>query len=411
MTANCAGVSVVKSEEANREAGLVRWREFLPRAGDYAAVRNYDEPPHAGVSQLSPYLTTRLLLEEEVVSSVLAAYSWPAVEKFVQEVCWRTYWKGWLEQRPAVWQNYAEEVRSLLARWEEDSRYVAAVTGSTGIECFDHWVRELVETGYLHNHARMWFASIWIFTLELPWELGAAFFHRHLLDGDPASNTLSWRWVAGQQTLGKHYVATAENIRKFTRGRFHPAGQLREDASPLAAEKPPEPVLLPSADFAPVDAGEKTGLLLLGCDLCPECSPLAGSAFAGVAGGWPGKVLPDGDPAAGVVDFYRGAFADSLARAVRHFGTEETWLGEDDWLGDLRDWVAQRGLEKIVTLQPTVGPWANLWQQVVQLLGESRCLSIRRPWDQKLWPHATRGFFPFKSKLPAELQQLGCRVR
>jgi deoxyribodipyrimidine photo-lyase len=66
-------------------------------------------------------------------------------------------------------------------------------------------VQELVETGYLHNHARMWFASIWIFTLRLPWELGADFFLRHLLDGDAASNTLSWRWVAGLHTKGKHY--------------------------------------------------------------------------------------------------------------------------------------------------------------------------------------------------------------
>ena len=96
--------------------------------------------------------------------------------------------------------------------------------GATGIDCFDAWARELVATGYLHNHARMWFASIWIFTLRLPWELGADFFLRHLIDGDPASNTLSWRWVAGLQTAGKTYLATAENIARFTGGRFAPQG-------------------------------------------------------------------------------------------------------------------------------------------------------------------------------------------
>ncbi len=73
--------------------------------------------------------------------------------------------------------------------------YERAVEGRTGIDGFDDWARQLVETGWLHNHTRMWFASIWIFTLRLPWALGAAFFLRHLLDGDPASNTLSWRWV------------------------------------------------------------------------------------------------------------------------------------------------------------------------------------------------------------------------
>jgi deoxyribodipyrimidine photo-lyase len=85
-----------------------------------------------------------------------------------------------------------------------------AVNGQTGLTCFESWVTELVETGYLHNHARMWFASIWILTLGLPWRLGAVFLYRHLLDGDAASNTLGWRWVAGLQTRGKPYPADAK---------------------------------------------------------------------------------------------------------------------------------------------------------------------------------------------------------
>ena len=66
----------------------------------------------------------------------------------------------------------------------------------------------------------MWFASIWIHTLNLPWQLGADFF-KNLLDGDPASNTLSWRWVAGLHTQGKCYLATENNIKKFTNNRFN----------------------------------------------------------------------------------------------------------------------------------------------------------------------------------------------
>ena len=65
----------------------------------------------------------------------------------------------------------------------------------------------LKENNYLHNHARMWFASIWVFTLDLPWQLGAEFFMKHLFDGDAAANTLGWRWVAGIQTQGKNYLA------------------------------------------------------------------------------------------------------------------------------------------------------------------------------------------------------------
>ena len=82
----------------------------------------------------------------------------------------------------------------------------------------------------------MWFASIWIFTLNLPWELGARFFMRYLFDGDAASNTLSWRWVAGIQTQGKHYLARESNIRKFTNQRFMNAA-LNENAPPLVNHK------------------------------------------------------------------------------------------------------------------------------------------------------------------------------
>jgi deoxyribodipyrimidine photolyase len=174
-----------------------------------------------------------MLLESEVVASVRANWAFPAVEKFVQEVYWRTYWKGWLEQRPAAWTRWTEAVPRLREglSGQQQSAWAAACAGQTGIAGFDDWARELVATGYLHNHARMWFASIWIFTLRLPWELGAAFFYEHLLDGDAASNTLSWRWVAGLQTAGKTYVARADNIAHYTEGRCTPAsGQLASAA-------------------------------------------------------------------------------------------------------------------------------------------------------------------------------------
>ena len=94
------------------------------------------------------------------------------------------------------------------------------IEARSGIPAMDAWTSELIETGYLHNHARMWYASIWIHTLKLPWTLGAEFFLRNLLDGDVASNTLSWRWVAGLHTVGKFYLAQKSNICKFTAGRL-----------------------------------------------------------------------------------------------------------------------------------------------------------------------------------------------
>lgn len=210
-----------------REAAITRLNSFVPRAGrPYANGRNYDrgEWDHQSVSGLSPYLSRRMITEEEVVSAVLEVHGLETVEKYVQEVCWRSYWKGWLEQHPKVWTRYLAELEEERRKWTEDpslqKRLQTAETGRTTITAFNHWVNELKNQGYLHNHARMWFAGIWIFDLGLPWQLGADFFFRHLLDRDAASNTLSWRWVAGLQTPGKRYVPSAGNIEKFTEGRF-----------------------------------------------------------------------------------------------------------------------------------------------------------------------------------------------
>ena len=231
----------------SRDCGERRLRSFLPNAGRrYAERRNYDHGPgdRSNVSTLSPWIRHRLVTEAEVVRAVLEKQTYRSAEKFIQEVLWRTYWKGWLELRPGVWDDY----RGAVDGWHRElagddvlrNRYCKATEGRTGIDCFDAWARELVEHGYLHNHARMWFASIWIFTLKLPWELGADFFLRFLLDGDPASNTLSWRWVAGIQTPGKTYLARPDNIAKFTGARWKAIDQLATEAAPVPAQPPPE---------------------------------------------------------------------------------------------------------------------------------------------------------------------------
>jgi len=196
--------------EPSREAALARLAQFAPNMGrDYAQLRNSDGGAGARcVTGLSPHIRHRLITEGEMVGAALAHHGAERAEKFIQEVFWRSYWKGYLELRPQMWREYRQ-----AAQAAPQPRFLAkAMAGQTGIECFDAWAQELTETGWLHNHTRMWFASIWIFTLRLPWELGAEFFLAHLADADAASNTLSWRWVAGIQTPGKHYLARAENI-------------------------------------------------------------------------------------------------------------------------------------------------------------------------------------------------------
>ena len=217
--------------EISREGALNQLDNFIKtELSSYSLKRNFDLGPDdkSNVSCLSPYISHRLITEYEVTKKVLSKFQYQKVEKYVQEIFWRVYWKGWLELRPQVWSDFIEDLKNI----EENDDYKKAINGETQIECFNDWVKELKENNYLHNHTRMWFASIWIFTLRLPWQKGAEFFMKHLFDGDAASNTLSWRWVAGIQTKGKNYIAHAWNISKFTKKRYQSV-TLNENAVPL----------------------------------------------------------------------------------------------------------------------------------------------------------------------------------
>ena len=225
--------------EATKAAALNRLNNFVEKnLSEYSKLRNFDFGPEkrTNISGLSPYITHGVINEKEVIEKSLSKFSFSKNEKFIQEVLWRTYWKGWLELRPNVWTDYLVELNKIREEYKDNQNYKNAIDGKTNIECFNFWVTELKENNYLHNHTRMWFASIWIFTLELPWQLGAEFFMQHLYDGDSASNTLGWRWVAGIQTQGKHYLANEWNIKKFTNNRFRNI-KLNETAPPKVSEK------------------------------------------------------------------------------------------------------------------------------------------------------------------------------
>ena len=185
---------------------------------NYSKLRNFDfgVDKRDNISNLSKFISHRVLFEFDVIKKVLNKYPYIKVEKFVQEIFWRVYWKCHLEHKPDIWTDFI----NYNFQSNENANYLKAINSQTGIECFDEWVKELKEFNYLHNHTRMWFASIWIFTLNLPWQLGAKFFLSHLFDGDEAVNTLSWRWVAGLQTKGKNYIAKSWNVEKFSNKRF-----------------------------------------------------------------------------------------------------------------------------------------------------------------------------------------------
>ncbi len=380
---------------ATRADALACLEAFLPRAGRaYAATRNDDAGPGVAgsTSRLSPAIRRRLVSEAEVCARVVGAHGFGAAEKFIQEVCWRTYWVGWLEQRPDIWKRYVADVERLAG--ERHHMLDAAITGRTGIDCLDAWVAELTETGWLHNHARMNFASIWIFTLRLPWQLGADFFYRHLLDACPASNTLSWRWVAGVQTVGKSYAARAEIIRARSGGRFAVAAPLAREAVPVPADIIPPPLGLRAAGRA--DPALRTGLFVTTADLSAETlvlPPLVAVAATTRIGGAPTALKRA---------HAETALADGLARAAVHAGCAPDRLDEDEAIAAMRDWAARHRLQQVVTAEAAVGPVADrIAALAAALAGDGvRLVQLRRDWDAAAWPLATKGFFGFKAAIP-----------
>ncbi|MGF1500426.1 MAG: FAD-binding domain-containing protein [Paracoccaceae bacterium] len=403
-------IASLAAEQPTRSAGLARLEAFRPNMGSrYAKGRNYDNGPgrHTAVSTLSPYIRRRLVTEEEAVRMALSEFPLSACEKFVQEVFWRTYFKGWLEGRPSVWMAYraglARDLDAIAGDRALAKRIAQAEEGRTGLDCFDAWAEELVETGYLHNHARMWFASLWIFTLELPWRVGADFFLRHLLDGDPASNTLGWRWVAGLHTKGKNYSAQAWNIAKFTRNRFQPEPrEINEAAVPLEehGETPPHaPPRLPE----PFEPTRPTVLLITEEDCRPE-ELIATDGLLGVAALEAPALRSPRDVADHVGAFDHGALMDAADRLER----APHWLAAGD-PASLADWARAQGAEQVVTPFVPVGPVRDWLDEAERPLGDAgiRLAEVRRDWDTLTWPSATAGFFKVKSKIPKVLGQIG----
>jgi deoxyribodipyrimidine photo-lyase len=393
--------------EPTRESGWKQLEAFLPRARVYEERRGYVEPPdHANVSRLSPWLQKRLVLEEEVVAAARAWWGFARVEKLIQETHWRTYWKGWLEHHPEVWDRWAEAAprRRDELRGELRSAHEAALAGATDIACFNAWARELRETGWLHNHARMWFASIWVHTLRLPWELGVAFFQEHLLDGDAASNTLSWRWVAGLHTPGKTYLARRDNIARYAgaelappEGRLAEAPLVLSEPPPTRRELPARPTSWRETELGEGGGGGRVGLWLHPEDLCAEVGGLADAPVAAIFAGWPRELGRRAGWSAGVEIWTRAALEDGAERAGRRFACGVERGAKETLAAALVEWARRERLDAVLVHEPMQGPWraeALAAERALAAAGVS-LLWIRRKWDDRLWPLATRVFFPF----------------
>ena len=370
----------------SRLAALDRLNKFIESdISNYNSKRNFDYgvDNRRNVSCLSPYIAHRLITEYETIKLVLLKHPFQKVDKFIQEIFWRVYWKGWLEMRPGVWTDFIEDIKMI----EEDEKYIKAINGETEIECFNDWINELKNFNYLHNHTRMLFASIWIFTLGLPWQKGAEYFMRHLYDGDAASNTLSWRWVAGLQTKGKHYVAQAWNISKFTNNRYKNI-QLNENALPIIDKR--------EYKLKPIKINKNEALnevlILFENDLSIENLNLKNYSeiFCILLSNKKRKIQIDDK----VLNYKKKLIEDQVSRHKKIKLIDEKLLEEK-----------LVSLKSFDVIYPSVGE--NL--SYLKNLRKNNDLNlnyITREDDEYCWQFSTKGYFNFKSNIPKIFQKL-----
>ena len=387
---------------SSKKMAKIQLSEFIQnKLKLYPKLRNYDfgnlDDNYA--SGLSPIITRRILSEEYIVRKVLAVFPFKIIEKFIQEICWRTYWKGYLEQYPSIWESYLKEIE--IFNYIKDTRaYMQAVNGKTKIKCFNHWIRTLIRNNYLHNHSRMWFASIWSHTLSLPWQLGAEFFMEHLLDADPASNTLSWRWVVGLHTENKSYLARPDNIQKYTDGNFNPIGFLAEDIS-----KKVKYIKYDKKDLNIKNGFHKKKLhciLIHENDLSlhhlPECDILLIQKTNY-------KRIKRGTK----IKFFIDKCLEGCIKDAKNQFNAKIFTFEFEKKIKIKKLIQENNITTIHTPYPSIGYLKN------EMMIFEKSLSIKfeylySKWDSLFWPHADKGFFKLKKQIPRILNKLETNI-
>ena len=356
---------------------------------EYSKLRNFDFGPNkrSNISCISPYVTHGVINEIEIIKKSLKKYSFVKNEKFIQEVLWRVYWKGWLELRPDVWTDFKYSLKKLKKEYENNNKYIEAINAKTNIDVFNSWVNELKNFNYLHNHTRMWFASIWIFSLKLPWQLGAEFFLQHLYDGDAASNTLGWRWVAGVQTKGKHYIATEWNIKKFTNNRFNNI-KLNENAPPVNEDKFYKIISKNFNNLLPTD---DRALIVFDNNLSFETSDFVNQKFDKIL-----LVSNDNKNRQIILSEKLIEFKNALIKDQKKRLNERSINCEIISIEDLL-----KIKDKIYALYPEVGE--NL--DYLNLNNLENISFLYRKIDQYSWKFCNKGFFNFKNYIPKIIQE------
>ncbi|MDF5729444.1 MAG: FAD-binding domain-containing protein [Rhizonema sp. PD38] len=184
----------------------------------YGKTRNFFT---GAVTRLSPYIRYGVLSLREIRDYVLEHRHYQdEVTKLINELGWRDYWQRlYIKLGDGIWQDQEEYKTGYTPSQYAPNLADDIIEGTTERVCIDSFSRELREAGYLHNHARMWLAAYIVHWRRIRWQIGAKWFLEHLLDGDPASNNMSWQWVASTFSQ-KPYFFNRENLERYTEGIY-----------------------------------------------------------------------------------------------------------------------------------------------------------------------------------------------
>ena len=367
------------------------------RPAAYARTRNALD---GAVSGLSPYITHGFITLADVLAGVAARHSLDVQHKFVFELGWRAYFRH-------VWQHRGEAILQSLRQGPlPDDAYARELPadirqGCTGVPMVDEAVRTLYTTGTLHNHARMWLASYVVHVRRVHWRGGADWLYGHLLDGDLASNHLSWQWVAGTGS-NKPYLFNAENVARYAPASWHSPGsvidtsyealdRMARQLVPLQSERD-VPSGSPSLDEPRLGAEPPDGLGLTAPDATAVTGRDVWLVHPWSLGELPAE-LPAGTTVIGVfvADFHR---AWPWSERRWHFvASRMAELAAERWHGDAASiGAALKGARRVRCIgEPHLAPWLARWAESEPAPAlfptvERRCDSFSQ-W----WASASRG--------------------
>ena len=228
-------VLTAKIADVGSKAAWKRW-EYFAKTGlnKYKDERN--NPDRDGCSKMSVYLRFGTIHPRQLLDELSSNQNH---DVYRSELCWREFYGDVLFHQPhTTWKNLQPKMDSIQVDTDEhaEKKFAQWCAGNTGYPIVDAGMRQMLATGWMHNRVRMVTASFLVKDLHLPWQWGAKFFMKHLVDGDIASNNHGWQWTAGTGTDAAPYFRVFNPVLQGE--RFDPDGNFVREWIPELSDVP-----------------------------------------------------------------------------------------------------------------------------------------------------------------------------